>query len=219
MQDMSSSPTGILSSVRAGLTSWPSQITAEETDYGIKTAIHVPGKPLIYLNFHMPNINQVRIQVMIEGAREDAGSLWSDRLFWRVPVDDNHSVSYSSDWIPLQGQAAVEFQERRLQARATFSSMATTHKDLGEAVLEGKMELKDIDERTNMYQLFLAEDYAVQVGQGPVADRSSERLGRSDVGTFLLRKIWQRELHALDQGRPLKAWKSPSGLSDQSVIA
>ena len=194
------------------------QISAEETEYGIRTAINVPGKQVIYLNFHMPNINQVRIQVMIEGSKEDAGSLWSDRLFWRVPVDDNHSVSYSTDWIPLQGQAAVEFQQRRQQARATFSSMASSHKDLGEAVLKGKMELKGIDQKTNMYQLFLAEDYAVQVGQGAVADRSNERLGRSDVGTFLLRKLWERELQALELGRPLKQWSTPPGIADQSVI-
>ncbi len=194
------------------------QISAEETEYGIRTAINVPGKQVIYLNFHMPNINQVRIQVMIEGSRKDAGSLWSDRLFWRVPVDDHHSVSYSTDWIPLQGQAAAEFQQRRLQARETFSSMARSHKDLGEAVLEGKMELKEIDQQTNMYQLFLAEDYAVQVGQGAVADRSIEQLGRLDVGTFLLRKIWERELRALELGRPLKQWTSPAGIADQSVI-
>ncbi len=194
------------------------EISAEETEYGTRTAIKVPGKPVIYLNFHMPNINQVRIQVMIEGSREDAGSLWSDRLFWRVPVDDSHSVSYSTDWIPLQGQAAKEFQQRRQQARGTFSAMASSHNDLGEAVLEGRMELKEIDQRTNMYQLFLTEDYAVQVGQGAVADRTRERLGQADVGTFLLRKIWERELRALDQGRPLKQWKTPAGIADQSVI-
>ncbi len=194
------------------------EISAEETEYGTRTAIKVPGKPVIYLNFHMPNINQVRIQVMIEGSREDAGSLWSDRLFWRVPVDDSHSVSYSTDWIPLQGQAAKEFQQRRQQARGTFSAMASSHNDLGEAVLEGRMELKEIDQRTNMYQLFLTEDYAVQVGQGAVADRTRERLGQADVGTFLLRKIWERELRALDQGRPLKQWETPAGIADQSVI-
>ena len=194
------------------------EISAEETEYGTRTAIKVTGKPVIYLNFHMPNINQVRIQVMIEGSREDAGSLWSDRLFWRVPVDDNHSVSYSTDWIPLQGQAAEEFQQRRQQARGTFSAMASSHNDLGEAVLEGRMELKEIDQRTNMYQLFLTEDYAVQVGQGAVADRTRERLGQADVGTFLLRKIWERELRTLDQGRPLKQWETPAGIADQSVI-
>ena len=103
-------------------------------------------------------------------------------------------------------------------AWATFSSMVRSHKDLGEAVLEGKIELKEIDQKTNMYQLFLAEDYAVQVGQGAVADRSSERLGRSDVGTFLLRKIWERELLAFEQGLTLKQWSTPPGIADQSVI-
>jgi 5,5'-dehydrodivanillate O-demethylase len=167
----------------------------------------------------MPNINQVRVQVMIEGSEEDVKALWADRLFWRVPVDDQHSVSYAADWIPLTGEAARKYQERRQQVQASFELLGRSHSELGEAILKGDMQIKDIDRQTNMYQLFLAEDYSVQVGQGTVADRSNETLGRSDVGVFLLRKIWERELQALAEGRPLKKWNSPAGLADQSVIA
>jgi 5,5'-dehydrodivanillate O-demethylase len=51
------------------------------------------------------------------------------------------------------------------------------------------------------------EDYLMQVGQGAL-DRSQDRLGRIDVGVLLLRKIWQRELKAMAEGRPIKQWKS-----------
>ena len=195
------------------------RVSAEETDYGVRTSINVPRKSPIYLHCHMPNINQVRVQVMIEGSEEDVKALWADRLFWRVPVDDQQSVSYAADWIPLTGEAARKYQERRQQVQASFELVGKSHSELGEAILKGDMQIKDIDRQTNMYQLFLAEDYSVQVGQGTIADRSNETLGRSDVGVFLLRKIWERELQALAEGRPLKKWNSPGGLADQSVIA
>jgi 5,5'-dehydrodivanillate O-demethylase len=166
----------------------------------------------------MPNINQVRIQVQIEGTREDAANLWADRLFWRVPVDDNHSVSYASDWIPLTGKAAEDYQRRRQEARKTFSSVAASHNEIATDVLAGKMAIKDVDPSVNMYELFLVEDYTVQVGQGAIAPRAQERLGRLDAGMVILRLLWERELAALQQGRPLKQWKTPAGLADESVV-
>ena len=196
----------------------PRRLNAEETAYGVRTAILVEGKPPVYLHFHMPNINQVRIQVQIEGTREDAANLWADRLFWRVPVDDQHSVSYASDWIPLTGKAAEDYQKRRQEARAAFSAVAASHNELATDVLAGKMGIKDIDLSVNMYELFLVEDYAVQVGQGPIAPRAQERLGRLDAGLVILRLLWERELMALEQGRPLKQWKTPAGLADESVV-
>jgi 5,5'-dehydrodivanillate O-demethylase len=42
-----------------------------------------------------------------------------------------------------------------------------------------------------------------------IADRERERLGRSDKAVILLRKIWERELRALAEGRPLKQWCWP----------
>jgi 5,5'-dehydrodivanillate O-demethylase oxygenase subunit len=50
------------------------------------------------------------------------------------------------------------------------------------------------------------QDIAVQAGQGPIADRSNERLGRSDLAIILWRKILERELRAMEEGRPLKEW-------------
>ena len=35
---------------------------------------------------------------------------------------------------------------------------------------------------------------------------AAAHLGRSDRGVFLLRKIWQREIKNLAEGRPLKQW-------------
>ena len=51
-----------------------------------------------------------------------------------------------------------------------------------------------------------AQDYIVQVGQGAIADRSRERLGKSDEGVIFLRKIFRRELAAIRKGKPTKRW-------------
>jgi 5,5'-dehydrodivanillate O-demethylase oxygenase subunit len=49
----------------------------------------------------------------------------------------------------------------------------------------------------------------VQAGQGRIEDRESERLGRSDAGIILWRKILTREFRAIADGRPSKRWTTP----------
>ena len=58
----------------------------------------------------------------------------------------------------------------------------------------------------NRVDFVMLEDEVAQTGQGAIAVRSNEHLGRSDRGVFLLRKIWERELRNLAEGRPLKQW-------------
>jgi 5,5'-dehydrodivanillate O-demethylase len=190
------------------------QVAAEETGYGIKTAVVIPGKLPFYTHLHMPNTNQTRSRVRIEGSLKDAESGWVDRLFWRVPVDDERCVSFVVDWMPLTGQEARQYRERRHQARA---AMTVSGNELGAAVLAGKMRVKDLDPNMSTYYLFWVEDYVTQVGQGTIPDRSQEHLGRVDVGVILMRKIWQRELAALAEGRALTQWSTPSGLADMSA--
>jgi 5,5'-dehydrodivanillate O-demethylase len=50
-------------------------------------------------------------------------------------------------------------------------------------------------------------------GQGIIADRTRERLGRSDAVVILFRKLWARELRALAEGHPLKQWQRPAALA------
>jgi 5,5'-dehydrodivanillate O-demethylase len=65
-----------------------------------------------------------------------------------------------------------------------------------------------LDERDVLYHVYL-EDYAVQVSQGVVADRSEETLGRSDNGVILLRELWTEELCRLAHGEPPTKWTRP----------
>ncbi len=73
-------------------------------------------------------------------------------------------------------------------------------------MLRGDLRIDDIEDRS---AIELIQDIVSQWGQGTIRDRSKERLGRSDKGLILLRKIWERELRALAEGRPLKQWTIP----------
>ena len=53
------------------------------------------------------------------------------------------------------------------------------------------------------------QDIAVQAGQGRIADREKEFLGRSDVGIVAWRRILQRELRASTNGEQQKKWATP----------
>ena len=57
--------------------------------------------------------------------------------------------------------------------------------------------------------LVIVQDIAVQAGQGRIADRQHERLGRSDTAIILWRKILARELQAVAEERPGKNWTRP----------
>ncbi len=190
-------------------------LSSEETEYGIRTTMATPGRSPTYLHFHMPNINQSRSQARVEGSLSDAANLWVDRLFWRLPIDDTHSISFVVDLLHLTGDAAAAYRERRRQAQ---EAATVSPNEVGEAVLAGRVRIRDVDENLSIYKLFWIEDYATQVGQGAIADREHERLGRTDVGVILLRKLWRRELTTLAEGRPIKRWTTPAGLADMSTI-
>ena len=65
--------------------------------------------------------------------------------------------------------------------------------------------MREIDKKK--VDLVRLQDDVAQVGQGLIADREGERLGRADVGVIAIRRLWARELAAFLEGRPTKKWK------------
>jgi 5,5'-dehydrodivanillate O-demethylase oxygenase subunit len=56
-----------------------------------------------------------------------------------------------------------------------------------------------------------AQDSAAWIGQGPIADRSRENLGRSDKGIILFRKMLEDNLRAVEEGRdPINIFRDPA---------
>jgi len=189
-----------------------STVTAEETSYGVMTTVADPGQPLTHIHFHMPNINQLRAEEN-ENPEAQGATPWGDRLFWRVPVDDNRCVSYLVGMLKVP--SSPEERERR---RRMAESVTVSPNDAAEDVLAGRIKMSQVPQNFNQREMFWVEDYVTEVGQGPIAPRADDRLGRRDVGIALLRKIWQRELTNLAEGRPLKHWDSPASLPRVTLV-
>ena len=189
-------------------------LNAEETEYGVKTTYFLGDQPPVELRFHMPNTNQTRSFLRVESSSaQDAAKLVADRLFWRMPVDDESCVSFVVDLVPVTGKDAEIYNRRRLEAREAIKGISPN--ELASRILAGKLGLDEIDLAIPIYYLFWIEDYVVQVGQSPVAPRAEDILGKLDRGVLLMRKLWERELKALSEERPLKPWKSPAEFSTQ----
>jgi 5,5'-dehydrodivanillate O-demethylase len=96
-------------------------------------------------------------------------------------------------------EAYGKVYEEYLRKRAAARPRAEVAAD----ILAGKLRLADVLDHPNLVTI---EDIVAQAGQGRIVDRSEEWLGRSDAGIIFMRKIWMREMRALAEGRPLKAW-------------
>jgi 5,5'-dehydrodivanillate O-demethylase len=135
-----------------------------------------------------------------QGPRSPEEKGWRDFLNWRVPIDDESNRGFSVTLARLSGDAAkrfIEQQEARMEKDPAL--------EIGEAVLAGKVHVDDI---TDLQLAVNVQDYVAQRGQGVISDRAGERLGRSDAGVILLRKLYAREMKTLAEGKKLKRWNT-----------
>jgi len=168
-------------------------ISVEESDWGVRRYSRYPDGTEILFFFGMPNINYINGQVVDPAAKR------VDSLIFKVPVDDDRHLHFEARMMLYYGEKRRQWLERR---RAQRAKDAIDRLDL--VVLDGRLRLDDID--PNRTDHVLIEDEVAQTGQGAIANRSREHLGRGDIGIVLLRKLWERELRALADGRPLKQW-------------
>lgn len=165
------------------------QVWGEETEYGILRHGKRPNGQERLAHFHMPNIHHL-------GESPEQQS-----IHWRVPVDDeNHMIPTIT---LVKGQSSG--QGRQWTDEDPFESSARVA-EIGDQVLAGRFTIEEIEDRR---QIIAIQDHVTQIGQGVIADRSTERLGRSDSVIVLLRQLWERELRALAEGRPLTNWTHP----------
>jgi 5,5'-dehydrodivanillate O-demethylase len=182
----------------------------EETEYGIRYVAVLPGGQIRHVRyFFMPNLVQVPLNLKMDGNlldESESGGAIMIRLLWRVPVTDESHKSYFINYLPLKGEAAERYQKRQRQRHRLDEGPSVV--ELGNAVLAGKLRLQDI-EVADAYKLVQVEDYVAQAAQGVICDRSKDRPGRKDAAVILLRKIFEREVRCLAEGRPLKEWRLP----------
>jgi len=190
----------------------PDRITAEETPCGIYSTTIWPGggksrtRPFIL----MPHM-RYRKGNMQEWDGKDTTKLADQRgniITWVLPLDDERHHRFHIEWFP-RGEHVVRYIQRRQE---WIESQELGVDEVAAKVFSGEMHLDDIPvgDGADVHWVNQVEDTATQWGQGAIADRASERLGRTDAPIILLRKVWLRELRALADGLPLTKWEAPT---------
>lgn len=185
----------------------PEQLMAEENDVGIRLTRKLPGGKTERRFILMPNVNHLRHPLRIKGPfAKELGEGSVDRFLWRVPIENDRCLGLGVDIVHL---ATEDAKNKYLQLSSELEVEGSGHVELGEQVLRGKAKIKNMKGADN-YELTRIEDYVAQVGQGAVADTSNFHLGRNDAVVILFRRIWERELRALEEGNPTKKWRNLS---------
>jgi 5,5'-dehydrodivanillate O-demethylase len=180
-------------------------IWATETEYG--TCDHTSRSGLQNVTHRiMPNI-RLFISFPPPGG-------WQERLNFDVPVDDSSHVGFALikfHFSSPEARDAWQFRKPGAQAALHLGQKGTVQEgpgpiEIAQRCLAGELNVHDI---TGRGDLVLIQDLVSQGGQGVIADRVNEHLGRSDSGVIAWRRIWERELRALADGRPLRQWPIP----------
>jgi 5,5'-dehydrodivanillate O-demethylase len=173
------------------------EIGAEETQWGmLRTGRR--GNELRLSLHYMPNCTRVIVPPM---AGLDGAGGWRELYLAFTPVDDDRHLWFITNHVRVTGAAKDAYLEQRERYRRRQQE-AGSSLDLARRVMDGEVRFQEIDHPDRVR----VQDFAVQAGQGKIADRDNERLGRSDAAIILWRKILERELGAMEQGRPPKQW-------------
>jgi 5,5'-dehydrodivanillate O-demethylase len=176
------------------------RVEVEETDYGLAVYGVQSRGPRRVSHFLMPNLLYFTLARFGTGVQQ--------ALAWRVPVDADRHQNFNVTYTPVTGEAAQGYRERAERRLAAAQALSSTD-EITAAIMRGDMHVDDTQDRPDVVTI---QDHIAQMGQGAIADRTRERLGRSDVGVLQLRRLWERELRALAEGRPLKQWSRPAEL-------
>lgn len=180
----------------AGLAELP-KLSASECSWGVSVDMErASSTRTLYLG--MPNISNVRLPSAAGG--------WKDSLAWRVPIDDRSHLSF----ILYRHEDSGTVTEDRPMAWQQGHGWLSSSPDNLAAILDGRLRIEDASETLD--GIVDLQDCAAQCGQGLIADRSRERLARTDIGIGVLRQLWRREMNALVRGQPLTIWHREPGM-------
>ncbi len=176
----------------------------EETEFGVKRTLEVPGGVKNVSILLMPSSVRLYIPTFNEENRRGAGPQFRDTYITHVAHDDVTHSAFLTQLVPVTGEAAERYRQHHAEVRALRATLPTTAQ-AGRDILAGRAKLSDY----RQHPVFVAiEDTSAQVGQGVIAERSKEMLGTSDAGIIYLRRLLARELTLLAEGQPTKDWRT-----------
>ncbi len=177
-------------------------ITADERDWGMMRYGKRENSGMVRHTLHYaPNI--VRVIVPPLAGMENFGG-WPEITFHFTPVDDENHIWIITAKVVMPPDQIDAYKKKREEFYAMRAAAPTVRRVVDE-VWAGRLPYADIQHP----ELVIAQDMAVQAGQGVVQDRTTEHLGRSDAGIAVWRRILRRELQLIAEGRPHKKWKIP----------
>jgi phenylpropionate dioxygenase-like ring-hydroxylating dioxygenase large terminal subunit len=165
-------------------------LTFRETEAGICQIAVRSGNQVRVSDWTFPYCNHVSLPGLT------AGDPWLEIAHWMVPVDDRRTMRLAVFAAPSTTPEADRRLTEYFDGCSTYN--AADHHD---ELFAGQYPSDPLVRLTS------AQDYVVLVGQGTIADRAHERLGYSDGGVTLLRRILWRELDAIRTGKPPKEWR------------
>lgn len=163
------------------------QLAYAETSAGIRQTATRPGGNVRVSDWTFPNNNHV-----LSPPRK--GEEWIHTGFWAVPIDDEHTLRVTL-WVHPGQESRAEL----LDAGVIATKQAGDH--AAELLVEHR-----IPAGASAIDALLMQDYVAMRGQGVIVDRERERLGTSDAGIALLRRIFLRELETIRDGAGTKRW-------------
>jgi len=141
---------------------------------GIQITATRADKEVRVTNYFFPNLSRITIYLV---SGEDHQF---NHYIWFVPIDDENTLMISNTVIPKR--LVPEVPGFIKGAGRGWSE--NSHQDL----MSANRGPESVTE----------EDYTAMVGQGRIADRTNERLGRSDRVVIRLRQLWTRKIEALE---------------------
>jgi 5,5'-dehydrodivanillate O-demethylase len=176
------------------------ELGGAETEYGI-LRIGRRGEMERHSHIVMPNC-------MFSMTYDDHTG-WIEHVAWRVPVEDDCHATFILNCIHKDGAALEAYRGEKARRRETLRELEPIDAVV-ERILRGELHADDVASRPDIIQI---QDAVVLKSQGVRPDRDSDHLGTSDRQVALLRRIWTRELRAIEAGRKIKDWQLPEGLA------
>jgi 5,5'-dehydrodivanillate O-demethylase len=168
------------------------QLSYEETEAGIEQTARRGEDNVRKSNWTFPNNNHV----VVPGLQP--GDPWIDFVIWMTPADDEHSTRFTLYAFKPEN----EQQKQNFLGQFEKYGQYNADEHYEDLFMHGKGP-----EEGDVIGLISAQDYIAQRGQGIIADRELELLGKSDLGVVTLRRIFWREMEAIRNGKPTKQWR------------
>ena len=151
----------------------------------------------------MPNMLRFKSTTPYEGVN------WTDAVAWRVPKDDQTTLSFTINRYVATKEGEVVFLARQKRLREL---PVPDVREFARRILAGELTfdqaLVEMGEHDPRYDITL-QDHLTMQGQMVVSDRDAETLGQADAGIVAVRDLWNEQLEDLDIHGEGRIWIQP----------